>query len=147
MWCNADNIISYTFSQLVVVESNCINLTLIDIVAEGEDPIGKITACIFATRLSPPVRDQVLLQCGAAGVASATVNVNRDKPSLEDIRAIHNRCHFAVDRTLALARERFNDGPFTDGVSRKTVKWVMSRCDRCACVDPSIPFRWLKTIA
>ena len=36
-----------------------------------------------------------------------------------------------------MARERFGDK-----VSRKMVKRVVTRCDRCARIDPAINFRW-----
>jgi ribonuclease HI len=73
------------------------------------------------------------------GLATVVANVDTElgSPSLQDVREIHDRCHFGVDRTLELARERFGDG-----VSRKMVKKIVSRCDRCARVDPSVAFRW-----
>ena len=58
-------------------------------------------------------------------------------PTLQDIRAIHDRCHFGVDRTLALAREHFGDG-----VSRRMVRRVVLRCDQCAKIDPAVTFNW-----
>jgi hypothetical protein len=57
--------------------------------------------------------------------------------TLRDVQAIHDRCHFGVDRTLQLAHEQFGSS-----VSKKMVKKVVSRCDRCARIDPAITFRW-----
>ena len=37
---------------------------LVRIAAEGDNPVERIAACLFTTRLPPPVRDQVLLHCG-----------------------------------------------------------------------------------
>ena len=59
--------------------------------------------------------------------------------TLKDVKTIHEKCHFGVDRSLQLARQRFGEG-----VSRKMVKRVVSRCDVCKRVDPAITFRWEK---
>ena len=71
----------------------------------------------------------------AAATASAATT-SADKPSLQDIRAIHDRNHFGVDRTLALAKEKY-----VSCVSKKMVKRVVSRCERCARIDPAMTFR------
>ena len=60
--------------------------------------------------------------------------------TLADVRQIHDRCHFGVDRTLQLARERFGD----DRVSRRLVRKVVNRCQECARIDPAVRFRWDK---
>ena len=64
--------------------------------------------------------------------AAATASV-----SLGDVRDVHNRCHFGVDRTLELARTRFGHG-----VSRKMVKRVVTRCEKCARIDSARTFNW-----
>ena len=58
-------------------------------------------------------------------------------PSLQDVWLIHDRCHFGVDHTLELAQERFGSS-----ISKKMVKQIVSRCDRCARIDPAITFSW-----
>ncbi|MCH9663309.1 MAG: aspartyl protease family protein [Gammaproteobacteria bacterium] len=73
-----------------------------------------------------------------AGVAVAGVaTVGAAKVTLSDVKAIHNQCHFGVDKTLGLVKERFGRG-----VSRKVVKKVVSHCDRCVRVDPAVTFSW-----
>ena len=67
-----------------------------------------------------------------------TASAGLDCVSLDSVRAIHERGHFGVDRTLQLAQERY--GP--DQVSRRMVKKVVSRCQRCARIDPPINFQW-----
>lgn len=68
----------------------------------------------------------------------AGAGVELDSHTLfHDIKAIHDRCHFGVERTLNLAKEKLGTQ-----VSKKIVKKVVSRCDRCAKIDPSIQFRW-----
>lgn len=64
---------------------------------------------------------------------------NRCFPSLSQLRQLHKRHHFGVDRTLELARESFSDG-----VSRRQVRQVVTRCDVCARVDPAARHRWEK---
>jgi hypothetical protein len=94
----------------------------------------KLTRVPKSWRWAPAQRG--VLIGNAAATVNAFVTDRKDvKPTLHDIRAIHDRSHFGVDRTLDLARERFNDV-----VSRKTVKRVVSRCDRCARIDPAITF-------
>ena len=66
-----------------------------------------------------------------AGVTSAA--------PIEVIKEIHERNHFGVDRTLELARDCCGEG-----VSRKMVKRVVNRCDRCARVDPAVRFSWME---
>lgn len=43
-----------------------------------------------------------------------------------------------MDRTLQLARERCGNR-----VSKRMVKKVVNRCDRCARVDPAVTFSWM----
>ena len=85
--------------------------------------------------------DNAVGSVAGAATASATVagaeTVGAAKVTLNDVRAIHDRCHFGVDRTLRLVKERFGRG-----VSRKLVKKVISHCDRCARIDPAVTFRW-----
>ena len=54
---------------------------LVGIAAKGEDLIGCIAACLLTARLLPPVRDQVLLQCGkdmkAASVVKQLLSASR----------------------------------------------------------------------
>lgn len=69
---------------------------------------------------------------------SADADVNSVEP-IEVIKEIHERSHFGVDRTLELARDRCGEG-----VSRKMVKRVVNRCDRCARVDPAARFSWME---
>ena len=85
--------------------------------------------------------DNAVGSVAGAATASAAVagaeTVGAAKVTLNDVRAIHDQCHFGVDRTLRLVKERFGRG-----VSRKLVKKVVSHCDRCACIDPAVTFRW-----
>ncbi len=62
-------------------------------------------------------------QTGAGAVASV----------FGQVRVIHERNHFGVDRTLHLAREALGDG-----VSRRLVKRVVARCEQCARIDPAL---------
>ena len=48
------------------------------------------------------------------------------------------RCHFEVDRTLQLARERFDGKNGSKGMARK----VVSRCQACARDDSAIKIRY-----
>lgn len=63
--------------------------------------------------------------------------MNAQRISLDEVRAVHDRCHFGVDRTLELARESLGDS-----VSRRMVRKVVSRCQRCARIDPAQTFKW-----
>jgi len=74
-----------------------------------------------------------LMRSGKTCMAAVTPN----NVTLEDIKSIHEKCHFGVDRSLELAREKFGNG-----VSRRMVRRVVNRCDVCARVDPAIKFRW-----
>lgn len=55
--------------------------------------------------------------------------------TFRDVQDLHAISHFGVDKTLALAREKFED------VSKHLVKRVVSRCDACARIDPATKFR------
>lgn len=48
-----------------------------------------------------------------------------------DLRALHDRHHMGVDRTLFLARKIF------PGTSRDAVKKVVQSCERCQSIDPA----------
>ena len=72
----------------------------------------------------------------AACMSAAAVNTGKTV-SLEAIQKIHEQCHFGVDRTLELAREKF--GP---EVSRRSARRVVSRCDECARIDPAVNIKW-----
>jgi hypothetical protein len=79
-------------------------------------------------------------EVATAGVVSeieSNADTNTDTLSFSGIKKIHDRNHFGFNRTLELARERYGAV-----VSRKLVKKVVARCDRCARVDPSINLRW-----
>ena len=57
---------------------------LLRIAAEGGDPMDRMAACLFTARLSPHVREQVLLKCGkerkpAAVVARSLMLININK--------------------------------------------------------------------
>ena len=70
---------------------------------------------------------------------SAIANVG-----LDDVRAIHEKCHFGVDRTLELARECYGE----DNVSKRMVRKVVTRCHQCSRIDPAATYKWDKgTIA
>jgi len=56
--------------------------------------------------------------------------------SFNDIKVIHDRSHFGVERTFQLAKEKF------PSVSRRVVKKVVSRCDECSRIDPAATFRY-----
>ena len=75
----------------------------------------------------------------AAGITGLEGPTDSDeiKASLKDIKKIHEQCHFGVERTLELARQRFGLG-----VSRKSVRKVVSRCQECARIDPAVNIRW-----
>ena len=73
----------------------------------------------------------------ASAAVTGAETVGAAKVTLNDIQAIHDRCHFGVDKTLDLVKERF-----VCGVSRKMVKKVVSHRDRCARIDPAVTFRW-----
>jgi transposase InsO family protein len=60
---------------------------------------------------------------------------SRASPSFQNIKEIHDRCHFGVDRSLQLAREKY------PSVSKHLVKRVVSRCEACARIDPAPAFR------
>lgn len=56
--------------------------------------------------------------------------------SFKDVKLIHDRCHFGVERTFQLVKERF------PGVSRNLIKKVVSRCEQCSRIDPALNFRY-----
>ena len=56
----------------------------------------------------------------------------------EDVRKVHDISHFGVDRTFALAKERFGAFP------RRVVEEVVSSCDACCRVDPAPKHRYNK---
>ena len=70
---------------------------------------------------------EVTESSGFAAV-SETPNV-----SFKNIKEIHEQCHFGVDRTLELARGRFEPS-----VSRKLAKKVVTQCYERARIDPAI---------
>ena len=72
----------------------------------------------------------------SAAVAEGADNQNRN---LMEIKKIHERCHFGVDRTLNLAKQKLGNL-----VSRRLVKKVVRSCDRCARIDPAVNFSWDK---
>lgn len=72
-------------------------------------------------------------------LAGVSVASDQQENIFSEIKRIHDRCHFGVDRTLNLAKQKLGDV-----VSRKLVKKVVSRCDRCAKIDPPITFKWDK---
>ena len=69
--------------------------------------------------------DNAVGSVAGAAAASAAVagaeTVGAAKVTLNDVRAIHDRYHFGVDRTLRLVKERFGHR-----VSRKMVTKVIS---------------------
>lgn len=52
--------------------------------------------------------------------------------TIHDVRDIHNKCHFGIDKTLQLARERFGND-----VSKEIAKTVVRDCEECSRVDPT----------
>lgn len=70
-------------------------------------------------------------------IACSALTDGSDSWSLQDLVAVHQRGHFGVERTLQLARERYGSG-----VSKKSVKKVISRCHQCSRIDPAITFHW-----
>lgn len=73
-------------------------------------------------------------------VAGGSAQIDHSDTIYADVKAIHDRCHFGVDRTLNLARERFGE----HRISKKIVKKIVSRCDQCAKIDPTVTFKWEK---
>ena len=57
--------------------------------------------------------------------------------SPEEVKRVHDLNHFGVARTLQFARESLGHA-----VSRKTVKKIVSDCERCQRIDPSPNFKW-----
>lgn len=51
-----------------------------------------------------------------------------------DIKKIHDKCHFGIEKTQELARERYGEVP------RDLVKEVVHGCQQCSRVDPSSRF-------
>ena len=113
-----------TVREVVAQEHLDINVRLVPSADNLADRLTRVPSKWLRTQKGSPT------DMAVAGVA-------RTAPTLHDVRAIHDRCHFGVNRTLELARERFGDR-----VSRKMVKRVTSRCDRCARVDPAVTVRW-----
>jgi transposase InsO family protein/ribonuclease HI len=81
--------------------------------------------------LSPKRDEEVVAAPALTAVGNAT---------LDDVRIIHDRCHFGVDRTLELARERYGK----DKVSKRMARKVVARCHQCARIDPASTHRWVK---
>lgn len=90
----------------------------------------KSTNAVDTTKESPV---DTRIAAGPVDLAMVTAA----KPTLHDVKQIHDRCHFGVDRTLELARERFGAC-----VSRRMAKKVVSRCDQCTRIDPSVVSKW-----
>ena len=80
--------------------------------------------------LSPQTDDEVV----AASALTA------GKATIDDVRVIHERCHFGVDRTLELARERYGK----NNVSKRMARKVVARCHQCARIDPASTNSWAK---
>lgn len=57
-----------------------------------------------------------------------------DAATLSDIRVIHSKCHFGIQRTHELASERYGDVPI------EMVKEVVYQCQECSRVDPAARF-------
>ena len=72
-------------------------------------------------------------------VCTATALGANTAPTLSQLKDLHERHHFGVNRTLELAREQFGEA-----VSRRQVRKVVTRCDACARVDPAARLRWEK---
>ena len=87
-------------------------------------------------------REDAIVPAAFVAVSAERASVDgelseRHATTLHDVWKLHERCHFGVDRTLELAKERFGAG-----ISRRMVRKVVSRCDRCARIDPTVSIRW-----
>ena len=65
--------------------------------------------------------------------------VNVRSPAHEQLVEIHEKGHFGVERTFALAKERYGDA-----VSKKRIRKVVRGCEACARIDPAILNKWDK---
>ena len=105
---------------------------LVGIAAEGEDPIGRIAACIFATRLSPPVRDQVLLQCGVDMKPTAVVACAKQLRSVaSDSPTIGLSAAASLPKTTDSATESRSDEPDSRRLTARKKGKGQSKCFRC----------------
>ena len=56
--------------------------------------------------------------------------------AIDDIVAIHNRCHLGVNRTYELLKECYPEA------NKETLTQLVQQCDRCAKIDPAVTVRW-----
>jgi transposase InsO family protein len=76
---------------------------------------------------------------GAAALAAVGGRPQTAAATTDDVKCIHDRNHFGVDRTLELARKKFGQT-----VPRQMAKNVVAECRQCASIDPAVTFRWQK---
>ena len=75
-------------------------------------------------------------QVGVPGLAAPVRQGAADDGPRLEVKRIHERHNFGVDRTLELVRERLGER-----ASRQLVKTVVSECRQCAMIDPAVTFR------
>ena len=73
------------------------------------------------------------------GLAAPASRIAADDETRLELKRIHDRHHFGVDRTWELARQSLGQR-----VSRTLVKSVVSKCRQCVMIDPAVTFRWQK---
>ncbi len=115
-----------TLEEIIAQEGLKISIKLVPSAENRADILTRVPKD-WLKGTTPDPKDQMM----------AAVHVGTSRISLADIRAVHDRCHFGVERTLQLARERFGDH-----VSRRMVRKVVKQCHRCVRVDPALNFRW-----
>lgn len=79
--------------------------------------------------LKDPQPHHVINECRPTGITAATV-------SAKDVRSIHEISHFGVDKTFALAKEKYGVFP------RQIVEEIISDCDQCSRIDPAPRYRY-----
>jgi ribonuclease HI len=104
-----------TLSEIIAVENLCLTVRLVKSAENLADRLTRIpTDCqvkVDTTRHSP-----------VPGLAA----------TFTDVKMVHDVCHFGVDRTLELAREKHGIS-----VSKRLARRVVSRCQVCARIDPA----------
>lgn len=108
-----------TLSEIIAVENLCLTVRLVKSAENLADKLTRIPA-----------------DCQMKIASSRDASVLGLAATFADVKTIHDVCHFGVDRTLELAKERHGN------VSKRLVRRVVSRCHVCARIDPACFYRY-----
>lgn len=102
-----------------------------------------VTNVPSATNKADPLTrvDRRWLSHAAAGAAGSVREATSGedgvhRPTVQDVKDIHEQHHFGLDRTLHFVRQRFGES-----VRESDVRDVVQSCIQCRSIDPA-PVRW-----